>query len=298
MAVAFEGGVAALRRRGGDEAPRRITALAAAGGGAVQDFEALLDLLGADADRVDLLRDAAELVAFVGDDVGEGRVVGRPAQQQVVVRDDEVGLRERAPMAAEGAAPLVATLLARALIRPRRDAPAQQLPQPRPQPVERRGHRADLPRRPDPRARLEQREVPLPIAPQHRIAAVREHRREPSLADVVRAALDRERPQTGMAEETRGGGDVLVEQLVLQELGPRREDDGLPLPGDGPLHRERDHRREIREGFPDARFRPRASRRPRPAARARTGARARSAPCGRGSRGNGARRARRRRGPP
>ncbi len=56
-----------------------------------------------------------------------------------------------------------------------------------------------------------------------------------------------------MTEEARGGGDVLVEQLVLQELRARREDDGLLLARRGPAHRERDHGGEIGERFPDAR---------------------------------------------
>lgn len=130
-----------------DEAATRVAlrTQAAAGRRAEELVEALLDLLGADPQRVDLLGDAAELVALVDDDLGEGGIVGRPAQQEVVVRDHELRLREGAAVATEGAALLVATLLARALIRAHGHARAQQLAQPWMPAQQRSRHRPDLP---------------------------------------------------------------------------------------------------------------------------------------------------------
>src|SRR5262249_3792664 len=59
-------------------------------------------LVGPDFGGVDLVGHPCELVRLVDDRAGEGRVVGRPAQQEVVVRDDEVRVGERLAPAAEG----------------------------------------------------------------------------------------------------------------------------------------------------------------------------------------------------
>ena len=71
-----------------------------------QLVEALEHLGRAHLGGVDLVGHGRELVRLVDDRVREARVVGRPAQQQVVVRDHQMGLRERRPAPAEGAAPL------------------------------------------------------------------------------------------------------------------------------------------------------------------------------------------------
>lgn len=56
-----------------------------------------------------------------------------------------------------------------------------------------------------------------------------------------------------MAEEAGRRSNVLLEQLILEQLGPRREDDGPALAPPCALHREGDHRREIGERLADAR---------------------------------------------
>ncbi len=117
--------------------------------------DALEHLVGTHRERVDLVRDVGQLVRLVHDRVGEGRIVGRPAQQQVVVRDDEVRLRQRRAAAAERAVRVRRALFARALLGARCDRAAQQIEQRRVASQPRRGHRAELAVRADRRARRE-----------------------------------------------------------------------------------------------------------------------------------------------
>jgi hypothetical protein len=91
--------------------------------------EALQHLGRADLAREDLVGDARQLVCLVGDHVCERRVIRRPAQQQVVIRNDQVRVGQRSAATPEGTRRLVGALLARALLRPCRDGTAQQVSQ-------------------------------------------------------------------------------------------------------------------------------------------------------------------------
>ena len=96
---------------------------------AVELVEAVEHLVRPHLERERLVGDLGELVHLVDDRVLEARVVGRPAQQEVVVRDDEVRLRERGAAPAERTPALPGALLARAELGARGDRAAQQLAQ-------------------------------------------------------------------------------------------------------------------------------------------------------------------------
>jgi hypothetical protein len=56
-----------------------------------------------------------------------------------------------------------------------------------------------------------------------------------------------------VSQHARSGGDVLAEQLVLEELGARRDRDEPPLAQLPALHREGDRGREVGQGLADPR---------------------------------------------
>ena len=161
--------------------------------------------------RKRLVGDARELVRLVGDHVREARVVGRPAQQQIVVRHHELRARERGAPAAERTRGLRGALLARAVLRARRDRAAAQIAQRREAREQCARQRADLAVRAQPRARRERGVGELVARVDPELAALREHLLRAPLAQVVRAALDREREQVGIAEHRRGRRDVVRE---------------------------------------------------------------------------------------
>jgi hypothetical protein len=209
-------------------------------------------LVGAHLEGVDLVRDTAELVCLVRDGMGEGRIIGRPAQQQVVVGHDQVRSGEGGAATPERAGRLRPTLLACALLRARRDGAFSQISQSRVAHEERTGQRTDLAVGPELRARAQHRVRDAVFREQSSVAAFREHLLTATGAHVVRAPLDRHRAQTGISEHRGRRRDVLREQLVLEELRSRGHHDGLADPSRGALHRKRDHRGQIGEGLADS----------------------------------------------
>jgi len=215
----------------------------------VHDLE---HLFGAHRHRVDLVRDSRELVPLVRDDVAEVGVVGRPTQQEIVVRDHEVRLRERLATPTKRAAGGLRAVLATALLRPGRDGLAEQVAQAGVATQQGGGQRADLAVGAGARAAHQHRVGEALFFEDPQLAALGEHGFEPTLAHVVRPALDRHGAQLGMAEEARRRRNVLAQQLILQELRAGRDHDRPRQPPCRLLQREGDRGGEVGEGLPDA----------------------------------------------
>jgi len=191
-------------------------------------------------------------VGLIRDDDAELRIVRRPAQQQIVVGDDELRLAQGSTPASEGTRRLCRALLPRTLIGPRRHRPPQQIPQRGKSEEQGLGQRSHLAMPTRARARG-QRRVGEPILGEDaRFAALGEDLSQAAPAGVVCAALDREGPQIGMTEHRGGRGNVFHQQLILEQLGACRDQDWLPDPGGSTHPAKRNRGGEIGQRFPDA----------------------------------------------
>ena len=188
-------GARIARRRAPEPFREQRLGLAPVRGPPEQLVEALEHVGRPDLGGEDLVGDGRQLVRFVDDGEREVRIVRRPAQQQVVVRDHQMGLRERRAAPAEGAAPLRRALLARAELGARRHRAAQQVAQRRIAEEHRRRQRPHLAPVPGARAGGERGVGEAILGKNARLAPLGEHLLDPPGADVVRAALHRERAQ-------------------------------------------------------------------------------------------------------
>ena len=209
--------------------------------------QAFEELFGPHLHGVGLVGHARELVALVGHDVLEGRVVGGPAQQQIVVGHHQLRAAQRRAAPTEGAAALGRALLARTVLGARGHGAAAQVAQRREAPQEAPRQGAHLAVGPQLRTAGQRREGEPVARIEARRVALGQHLLRAAPAQVVGAALDRERAQLGMAEHRRSGGDVLAEELVLQHLGARRDHDGIAHAPGRALGGEGDGRREVGE---------------------------------------------------
>ena len=113
--------------------------------------------------------------------------------------------------------------------------------------VEARGQGPHLAVSADPRTRS-QRRVGEPVCGKHlRLAAFCENHSGAASADVVCTAFDRQGLEVRIAEHRCSRGDVLEEQLILQQPGSCRDHDRVANPARGALHRKGDRSRQIRE---------------------------------------------------
>ena len=224
------------------------------GGRAPEDLvEAIQDLLRIQIQRVDLVRHLSEFVDLVHDHMLEAGVVRRPAQHQIVVCDDQIRTTERSTTTTQRTALFGGALLPRALLRPGRHGAAQERPQRRVAAQQRCRDAPDLAVGTDLGAGLQHGVCQAVFREDALLPPLVERERETTGTGVVRSTLDRDRSELRRPQEARGGGDVAVQQLILEELGAGRDHQGGGLSGGGPLHGEGNRRRQVGQGLSDPR---------------------------------------------